>query len=104
MQQDNMKIHINPEKRQWAEILKRPVMDVSALFVPVQSILDEIRQNGDRALRKYTLKFDGTELSNFSVTDAELLEAVNEVPEALKNAIKIAASNIEKFHASQKIG
>lgn len=102
MQQDNMKIHINPEKRQWAEILKRPVMDVSALFVPVQSILDEIRQNGDRALRKYTLKFDGTELSNFSVTDAELLEAVNEVPEALKNAIKIAASNIEKFHASQK--
>ena len=102
MQQDNMKIHINPEKRQWTEILKRPVMDVSALFVPVQSILDEIRQNGDRALRKYTLKFDGTELSNFSVTDAELLEAVNEVPEALKNAIKIAASNIEKFHASQK--
>jgi histidinol dehydrogenase len=102
MQQDNMKIHINPEKRQWAEILKRPVMDVSALFVPVQSILDEIRQNGDRALRKYTLKFDGTELSDFSVTDAELLEAVNEVPEALKNAIKIAASNIEKFHASQK--
>ncbi|MDX9908570.1 MAG: histidinol dehydrogenase [Mariniphaga sp.] len=97
-----MKIHINPEKRQWAEILKRPVMDVSALFVPVQSILDEIRQNGDRALRKYTLKFDGTELSDFSVTDAELLEAVNEVPEALKNAIKIAASNIEKFHASQK--
>ncbi len=77
-------------------------MDVSALFVPVQSILDEIRQNGDRALRKYTLKFDGTELSDFSVTDAELLEAVNEVPEALKNAIKIAASNIEKFHASQK--
>ena len=102
MQQDNMKIHINPEKRQWTEILKRPVMDVSALFVPVQSILDEIRQNGDRALRKYTLKFDGTELSDFSVTDAELLEAVNEVPEALKNAIKIAASNIEKFHASQK--
>lgn len=97
-----MKIYINPEKRQWAEILKRPVMDVSALFVPVQSILDEIRQNGDRALRKYTLKFDGTELSDFSVTDAELLEAVNEVPEALKNAIKIAASNIEKFHASQK--
>lgn len=97
-----MKIYINPEKRQWAEILKRPVMDVSALFGPVQGILDEIRQNGDRALRKYTLKFDGTELSDFSVTDAELLEAVNEVPEALKNAIKIAASNIEKFHASQK--
>ncbi len=97
-----MKIHINPEKEQWAEILKRPVMDVSSLFAPVQDILDEIRENGDRALQKYTLKFDGVGLSEFCVTEDEFSKAEKEISETLKNAIKTASSNIEKFHASQQ--
>ncbi len=97
-----MKIHINPEKEQWAEILKRPVMDVSSLFAPVQDILDEIRENGDRALQKYTLKFDGVGLSEFCVTEDEFSKAEKEISETLKKAIKTASSNIEKFHASQQ--
>lgn len=97
-----MKIHINPEKEQWAEILKRPVMDASSLFAPVQDILDEIRENGDRALQKYTLKFDGVGLSEFCVTEDEFSKAEKEISETLKKAIKTASSNIEKFHASQQ--
>ena len=97
-----MKIYSNPGKERWPEILKRPAMHVSVLFGPVQEILSDIRQNGDSALQKYTQKFDGVELTDFRVTESELSEAEREVPEALKKAIELAASNIGKFHASQK--
>lgn len=96
-----MKTFINPKKIDWPEILKRPVFDVSELFGKVQPVLDEIRQTGDTALRKYTLQFDGADLQNFKVSEAEFAEAEKLVDAELKNAIALAAENILKFHSTQ---
>lgn len=96
-----MKTYINPPKSSWPEILKRPMFDVSELYGKVQEILNEIRSEGDMALRRFTAKFDGAEVEDFRVSEAELAEAENVVDDNLKSAIKLAAKNIETFHAAQ---
>lgn len=97
-----MKTYINPNRRDWAEILKRPVFDVSELNKNVGSILSEIKKDGDSALKKYTLKFDGIKTEKFQVDEDEINAAENKINAQLKEAISLASKNIEKFHASQK--
>ncbi len=97
-----MKTYINPPQSSWPEILKRPMFDVSELYGKVQQILNEIRSEGDQALRRFTAKFDGAELEDIQVSEAEIAEAENVVDESLKSAIKLAVKNIEAFHAAQK--
>ncbi len=92
----------NPPKESWAEILKRPLFDVSELYEKVQSVLNEIRTEGDKALRKYTLQFDNVQLDSFLVSNEEIEEANRLVDSELKNAIQLAIENISKFHSSQK--
>lgn len=96
-----MKTYINPEKNYWPEILKRPVFDVSVLYGKVQAILDEIKKDGDEALQKYTLQFDGVKLDLFLVSEEELIEAEQQIDEELKAAIKLASKNIQVFHEAQ---
>ncbi len=97
-----MKTYINPERKAWPEILKRPTFDVSSLYEKVNSILTEIRENGDRALKKFTQKFDGVDLEEFQVSDDEIQKAEKQVEPSLKEAILLAAENISKFHSAQK--
>jgi histidinol dehydrogenase len=96
-----MKTFINPDKKTWPEILKRPVFEVSDLFGKVQSILNEIKINGDEALRKFTLQFDGVKPNSFLVAEEELTEAELQIDEELKAAINLASKNIQTFHAAQ---
>lgn len=97
-----MKTFINPKRSHWPEILKRPVFNVSDLNEKVGAILSEIKQDGDKALKKYTLKFDGVEIDQFEVPEDEINAAENRIDSQLKEAIALASLNIEKFHASQK--
>ena len=97
-----MKIYIEPARNTWPEILKRPVFDVSELFSLVKPVLDEIKETGDLALKKYTLKFDGVSQENLKVSEEEFLDAENQVSEELKKAIQLASENIARFHASQE--
>jgi histidinol dehydrogenase len=97
-----MKTYINPEKTNWPEILKRPLIDVSELYGKVQTILDEIKYEGDKALKKFTLQFDGVDLDSILVTKEEIDEAEELVDSELKDAITLASKNITKFHAAQK--
>ncbi len=99
-----MKIYNNPQRELWPQILQRPVIDVSGLHDTVRRILAEIRQHGDSALRKYTLKFDGIAPEQFLVPEEELNAAADKTDPELKEAIELAAANISKFHAAQKSG
>lgn len=96
-----MKTYNNPQRELWPEILQRPVMDVSGLHGQVGKILSDIRENGDSALRKYTLRFDGFEPDQFEVSEEEIAEAAGRLDPDLKTALELAAANIERFHASQ---
>lgn len=96
-----MKRFNNPPKNEWAEILKRPMFDVSQLTASVAQILADIRQNGIAAIQKYTEKFDGVFIQDFTVSEQEFAEASSSLNPDLKSAIEVAANNIFKFHQAQ---
>lgn len=97
-----MKLYTTPSKEKWKELVRRPAFDGHQLTATVQSILQEVRTNGDEAVRKYTTQFDGADLKNNKVAESEITEAIASVPGELRDAIKVVASNIRKFHEAQK--
>ena len=92
----------NPDKSQWQEILKRPVMNTENLFDTVRSVIDRVKAEGDRAVLDYEEKFDKVVLASLAVSEEEQQEAENLVSEDLKAAIRLAKQNIETFHAAQR--
>ncbi len=88
-----------PEKETWGELLKRPALDTKFLERTVANILADVRDSGDAALRHCARHFDKVELDEFLVTEDEFLDADALIPQELKDAIAVAKSNIEKFHA-----
>lgn len=91
-----------PSRSDWASLVTRPAMDVTTLFDTVQTVLNEVRKEGDAAVKRYEEKFDKVVLSSLQVSEEEMKEAHELVSEELKQAIRIAKANIEKFHASQR--
>lgn len=98
-----MKIIDNPDRSLWGDILKRPSIAMSKLDIIVKEVFEEISKNGDEALKRFTKRFDDVTIKSFAVTKEELKNAEEEVSDELKNAIKLAKSNIESFHTSQKL-
>lgn len=91
-----------PEKSQWQELLKRPVMNTESLFGAVQSIIDRVKAGGDEAVLQYELQFDKVSLSALAVSSEEFDEAEKLIDEELKAAIRLAAGNISAFHTAQR--
>lgn len=92
----------NPTAATWSKLLKRPTANFNDIEETVKGIFKEIQAKGDTAVTKYTSLFDGITLENIEVTNNEIIEAINLVSDDLKEAIAIAKSNIEKFHAAQQ--
>ncbi len=90
-----------PKKNEWDEILKRPSLGDELVNQNVLEILNDVRANGDEAIKRYTLKFDKVSLDSYAVTAEEFEEASGLVDNSLKKSIEIAKKNIEKFHAAQ---
>lgn len=97
-----MQIIKYPGRNEWAQLVERPHLDISQLNGVVSSVLDDIRQRGDEAVKHYEQKFDKVELSSLAVTEAEMTEAEALVSDELKAAIALAHHNIKAFHESQK--
>ena len=83
-------------------MLERPHRDASELRETVQTVLDQIRQYGDSAVKAFEEKVDKVRLDSLAVSEAEMAEAEGLVADDLKEALKLAHANIEKFHAAQK--
>ncbi|MCK9152388.1 histidinol dehydrogenase [Methanobacterium alcaliphilum] len=83
------------------ELIKRSQTDVDDVLITVQSIINDVKLNGDNALKEYTAKFDGVNLENFKVTSDEIEKSYNNLEAGIVNSLKKAASNIEKFHKLQ---
>ena len=91
----------NPDRTQWTELLKRPVMNTENLFDTVRGIIDCVKEEGDCAVLRYEEQFDKVALGALTVTEEEQKEAEALVSEELKKAIRLAKQNIETFHAAQ---
>jgi histidinol dehydrogenase len=97
-----MKIIKYPKKEDWTQILKRSSLGDDMVNQTVLEVLNDVKQNGDKAVRNYTKKFDHVALNNFRVSLQELDDAEQKVDASLKKSIQTAKQNIEKFHSAQK--
>ena len=97
-----MKVIKYPAKEEWSEIVKRPHLDVSQLNATVEGVLDDVKNHGDEAVKRYEEKFDHAHLDSLAVTEAEIEEAEKLVSQELKDALHLAHHNIAAFHQSQK--
>lgn len=90
-----------PSREEWQQVCTRPHIDNSSLRQTVLNVLEAIRQEGDKAVRRYEKEFDKVDLSDLQVSDSELAESDSLVSEELKASLRLAHQNISKFHASQ---
>ncbi|MDR0743380.1 MAG: histidinol dehydrogenase [Tannerella sp.] len=96
-----MKTYIYPGREEWENLQQRPELDVTSLFGTVREVLEDVRANGDEAVRRYGERFDKVRVTDLQVSSKELDEAESVLDEKLKEAIVTACRNIETFHASQ---
>ncbi|MBR4349170.1 MAG: histidinol dehydrogenase [Bacteroidales bacterium] len=97
-----METYINPDKKDWAKILKRPLLENAELEPIVAGILANVKENGDKAVLEYCRKFDNPNIQNLMVSQQEITVAESLVSDKLKAAIKVAIANITKFHERQE--
>ncbi len=68
---------------------------------PEQSVLkmlQDVRQDGDAAVRRYSKLLDGVELSSFKVEKEQLAQAAASVSTELRESLELAAERIRQFH------
>ena len=97
-----MKKIYNPKPETWSAILERPTKTVDDIEATVKGIFKEVQSKGDFAVAKYTSLFDGVSVPELEVSQTEIATAIATISKELKDAIQLAKSNIEKFHAAQK--
>lgn len=67
----------------------------------IQRIIKEVKKNGDKAVRKYTVIFDGINLKHFKITKKDIRQAYQRVDRKTIETIKGAAKNIKRFAKKQ---
>jgi histidinol dehydrogenase len=97
-----MQIIRYPEKSSWDEVLARPVMDFKSISHKVKPIMKKVRNKGDKALIKLAARYDNTIIDQVWVSEQEIEQAEQQVPQALKDAMHTAFKNLKLFHEQQK--
>ncbi len=97
-----MKLLKKPSREEWPAIMQRPLLDDAELTKKVSTILTAVRTGRDEALRAYARQFDGVEIADIQVSQAEIEEAARLLPGSLREAIAVARENIGRFHAAQQ--
>ena len=67
----------------------------------VYDIIDDVRTNGDAALKAYSEKFDGVSIEDFKVPQEEIDAAYESLSDDLKAALLKAKANITEFHSRE---
>ena len=78
----------------------QPIRD-AALVDGVRDIIEQVRRDGDAALRRLTQRLDGCALHDFEVGEDEFTAAQAKVPAAVQAAMVAAAQRVQTFHQAQ---
>lgn len=97
----SIKIHDNPNTGELMQLLKRPDLTQQNVQEVVRDIYKDVATRGDDALREFTSRFDGVNITDLRVSIDEFEECEGQVSDLVKKSIAIAKDNIEKFHTSQ---
>ncbi|MFT6719007.1 MAG: histidinol dehydrogenase [Sphingobacteriales bacterium] len=97
-----MRLIINPALKERQQLFQRPAQGNVPESV-VKGVFDEIQQNGDVAIRRFTEKYDGIIRDNFRVGSKEIAEQAAKVSSEMVEALSQAIKNIRVFHQTQFI-
>ena len=95
-----MRIIENPARSEWETLTRRQGVDYEGIRPRVEAILDAVENEGDAALKRLMKEIDKVD-APLEVTDSEVDAACEQVPEAVREAIRTAKRNIEAFHKAQ---
>jgi histidinol dehydrogenase len=86
-----------------SQVLDRGKSDISSIESSVKTIVNDVREEGDKALLGYTEKFDKVRLtaSKLKVDESEIKEAYKKLKQSQTVALRKAADNIASFHREQ---
>ena len=96
-----MKKYYNPKKDNWLSICERPLFDNTQIKKIVNDIFANVKTNGDKALIKYTKKFDNIDIKEIGIDLEKIDISEINIDSKLKESIDNAFKNIYKFHESQ---
>lgn len=97
-----MEIFEYPARSDWQRLCLRNIPDEKvSVDAAVAEIIKRVAEDGDKALRELSLKFDKVEIGDLRLSDAEIEDAASKVDPKVAAAIECAARNIEKFHSAQ---
>lgn len=89
-------------KQQQQELLSRPAVNASdRISTAVSEIIEQVKAGGDRALTLLNAKFDKVQTTSLRITEQEINAASERLGDEIKQAMAIAARNIETFHKAQ---
>ena len=97
-----MKRYIEPDRKNWNELCLRAMNDDAVIDARVSGIIENVRKNGDAAIRELALSIDKVCLDELEVSTSEVAEAALLVDEKVKASIRTAIENISKFHKAQQ--
>ncbi len=98
-----MNTALYPQQDEWGALMQRAATVNDDTKQVVADIIVDVRQHGDEALRDYAARYDHVNLTDLKVSDQEIAEACELVPQELKDAIIQAKHNIEAFHRAQRM-
>lgn len=86
------------------DLLKRSPTQYEAYVDTVAEIINDVRINGDKALKLFTKRFDHADIdeNNIRVTEEEIERAYQEVDQKIIDVIRKSKKSIEDFHNKQK--
>ncbi|MFT6284880.1 MAG: histidinol dehydrogenase [Arenicella sp.] len=91
---------LNPTEQ--AKLLSRPALaDSQNLSDTVADIIEQVKQQGDKALLAFTERFDGAKLVSLRFNDESLSSFASQIKPEVKWAIDLAYANIKAFHQAQ---
>ncbi len=98
-----MELTESTKKNLLKDLLKRSPSSYGTYEQTVSEIVNNVKENGDKAVFEYTEKFDHFALNsgNIRVTEEEIREAYKEIPEDLIEVYRHSAANIRTFHEKQ---
>ncbi len=96
-----MTIYYQNDIKGFVQLLNRTQISKVDLQDTILEIFNSVNNDGDKALRYFTSKYDGVTIDNFKVDLQLLINAFDSIDESLKKAILTAKHNIEQFHRQQ---
>ncbi len=86
----------------WQKLIRRPEPVDDEVTMAVRRIIEMVKVEGDRAIRRLTSELDGVDIENIRIDPDHIITSKENIPGDLQEAVTVASANIESFHRAQR--